>query len=107
MILNEQESASKTIELKNVDEHKKKWKMVYGQLWYMSTAIDLCYARSLIDEKEFSKLRNFNKFRNKIGHPEVYEYLPPDSKVKSMRRLGLKIIKSLDTQIVNSLFENS
>ena len=46
--------------------------MVYEQLGYMSAAIDLCYARSLIDE-EFSMLRNFNKFRNKIGHPEVYD----------------------------------
>lgn len=106
LILNEQGSASKTIELKNVDEHKEKWKKVQERLWNMHNTIELCYARSLIDE-EYSDLIDFNEFRNEIGHPKIYTPLPSDSVVKDWCRVGLKIIKSLDTKIVNSLFENS
>jgi len=46
-----------------------------------------------------------NQFRNEIGHPKVYKRLPRDSVVKDWCKVGLKIIKSLDTKIVNSLYE--
>ena len=103
--LNEQGRACEEIVLKDVDEHKRKWKKIKDSLRYMSTVIDVCYSRSLIDE-EVNDLKRFNSFRNKIGHPEIYEFLPDDSEVEKMCRLGLRTVKKLDKKISDALHNN-
>ena len=104
MTLNESGVGSAEIKLDDLGEHKRKWKKVDQRLKYMATAIDICYSRSLIDE-EYESLKKFNSFRNKrAGHPSIREYLPNDSRVKSMCRLGMNIVKELDKKITKALW---
>ncbi|MBI2549859.1 hypothetical protein HYV83_01615 [Candidatus Woesearchaeota archaeon] len=103
LTLNEQGSASTTFTLPDDTEHNSKWKKMDESIRFMSTAIDLCYSRSLIDE-EYDELKRFNSFRNKkVGHIDIHEYLPDDEEVIKMCKVGLKIITSLDTKISNAI----
>ncbi len=85
----------------NIDKHEERWKKVEERLKYMGPAIDLCYSRSLVDA-EYDDLIEFNSFRNKkMAHPSIFEYLPQDSDVKRICKLGIKIVKSLDEKVCN------
>lgn len=101
--LNKEGFAKAEIKLDDVEEHNKKWRKMEERLRSMDMAIDLCYARSLIDD-EYENLKKFNKFRNKkMGHPTVSEYLPSDEEIKEICKLGLDIVEKLDLKINNAL----
>lgn len=93
-------------EISAVKNHEKRWKLIDKTLcWRFETSVDLCYARNLICEKLSIELKNFNTFRNhKIGHPNVYEYLIEDDKVKQSCKEGIHLIKELDHQFMNYRF---
>jgi len=99
IVLDEVGNGKSTVVVPESSEHKQKWGKLGEAIRYMSTAIDICHSRSLID-KEYSTLKKFNNFRNKkTGHPTIFEYLPEDKEVISMCKLGLKIVESLDEKI--------
>lgn len=90
-------------------DHEKKWKLVDDKLCRtFDNTRELCYAKSLIEKDESARLKGFNTFRNKkIGHPNIYEYLPEDEEVKKICKKGIKLIKELDEKFTGNIHSAS
>lgn len=94
-------SEVKKIKLDGVEENNKKQKKMEEATKFFGPLLNLCYARSLIDE-EYDDLKKFNKFRNEnLIHTEIdeYSYLPNEDIIKEHCKLGLDLTKRLNKKI--------
>ena len=87
-------------------DHEKKWKLVDKEICYkFDSARKICYIKNLINKTDSRELKAFNTFRNqKVGHPNIYEYLPEDEKVITACEKGFKLIKKLDNKLTKIFF---